>query len=121
MVKRRQDLKARSRRFAVRIVRLCQVLDEKPGVRRTLANQLLRAGTSIGANIAEAAGAQSEADFLTKYSIALKEAHETMYWLELLVEAEVMGESVLAELKEETGELIAILTTTCKTLKEKRK
>jgi four helix bundle protein len=60
--------------FAVRIVKLCRFLDEQPGVGRTLSNQLLRSGTSIGANVEEAKGGQSKADFLSKISIACKEA-----------------------------------------------
>ena len=60
------------------------MLDEKPGINRVLNNQLLRSGTSVGANVAEGAGAQSEADFLTKYSIAVKEARETQYWLDFI-------------------------------------
>jgi len=79
----KKDLPERTKKFALRIIRLCQALDDNPGVGRTISNQLLRSGTSIGANVAEGAGAQSEADFLTKYSIALKEAHETLYWIDL--------------------------------------
>jgi four helix bundle protein len=115
------DLPDRTKDFALRIIRLCQVLDEKPGVNRTLGNQLLRSGTSVGANVAEGAGAQSEADFLTKYSIAVKEARETQYWLDLITKAELVPESQLADLKQESSELVAILTTICKKLKEKRK
>jgi four helix bundle protein len=63
--------------FAVRIVKLCHFLEEKPGVSRTLSQQLLRAGTSIGANTAESQSGQSKKDFLNKLEIALKEARET--------------------------------------------
>lgn len=115
------DLADRTRLFALRVIKLCLILDEKPGVGRTLGNQLLRSGTSIGANVAEGGGAQSEADFLTKYSIAVKEARETLYWLELLAESGIVKENRLIELKQECNELVAILTTICKKLKEKRK
>lgn len=64
-------------RFAVAIVNLCRELDQTPGVSRTLANQLLRSGTSIGANVEEGQGGQSKVDFITKYGIARKEARET--------------------------------------------
>ncbi len=117
----KKDLPERTKEFALRIIRLCQVLDEKPGVNRTLGNQLLRSGTSVGANVAEGVGAQSEADFLTKYSIAVKEARETQYWLDLITKAEIVPESLLSDLKQESSELVAILTTICKKLKEKRK
>lgn len=116
----KNDLSERTKDFAIRIIRLCQVLDEKPGINRTLGKQLLRSGTSIGANVAEGAGAQSEADFLTKYSIAVKEAHETDYWLDLLIKAEIINEEMLTGLKQECSELIAILTTICKKMKRKR-
>lgn len=87
---RKSDLPERSFEFARRIILLCRVLDEKPGVGRTLANQLLRSGTSVGANIEEGQASQSEADFVSKYSIACKEARETHYWLRLLCEPELL-------------------------------
>ncbi len=117
----KRDLPERTKEFALRVIRLCLALDEKPGVNRTLGNQLLRSGTSVGANVAEGGGAQSEADFLTKYSIAVKEARETQYWLDLIAKAELVPEHQLADLKQESSELVAILTTICKKLKEKRK
>jgi four helix bundle protein len=117
----KKDLGDRTKKFALRVVKLCQVLDEKPGINRVLSNQLLRSGTSVGANVAEGAGAQSEADFLTKYSIAVKEARETQYWLDLLEMAYIVSENQIAELKQECSELVAILTTICIKLKDKRK
>ena len=86
----KEDLQDRTLRFATRVVKLCKVLDDSPGVSRTLAKQLLRSGTSIGANVEEGQGSQSKADFVSKYSIACKEARETHYWLRLLVASEVM-------------------------------
>ena len=80
-----QEIAERAFAFAVRVVKLCQTLDEPKGVPRILANQLLRAGTSIGANLEESKGGQSRADFLTKVSISLKEARETRYWLRSLL------------------------------------
>lgn len=82
----KKDLADRTFKFAVRIVRLSMWMDEKPGASRTLSNQLLRSGTSIGANVEEGLAAQSEADFISKYSISCKEARETHYWLRLLSE-----------------------------------
>jgi len=116
----RRDLPERTFQFALRIVALCQSLDEKPGVARVLAKQILRSGTSIGANVEEGQAAQSEADFLTKYSIACKEARETHYWLRLLSAAEVVAEQRLRELTQECNELVAILTASVKKLKERR-
>ena len=79
-----RDIKERTFEFALEIVKFCRLLDEKPGVGRTLSRQLLRSGTSIGANVEEAQAGQSRADFISKYSIALKETRETIFWLRLL-------------------------------------
>jgi len=117
----KRDLPARTKKFALRVIKLCQTVNETPGVGWTLGNQLIRSGTSVGANVAEGAGAQSEADFLTKYSIALKEAHETLYWLDLIELSELIPSHRLGDLKQECNELVAILTTICKKLKDKRK
>jgi four helix bundle protein len=115
----RRDLPERTFRFAVRIVRLARTLDERPGVGRTLGKQVLRSGTSIGANIEEAQAAQSRADFHHEYTIARKEARETNYWLRLIAATETLPEQTLGDLTRESDELIAILTTATKTLKPK--
>lgn len=117
---KKTDLPERTFEFVRRIVFLCRALDEEPGVSRTLANQLLRAGTSVGANVEEGQASQSEADFLSKYSIACKEARETHYWLRLLAATEIMAENRLAELTDECNQIVAILTSIIKELKEKR-
>jgi four helix bundle protein len=110
----KRDLPERTFTFARRVVTLCQILDQKPGVSRTLANQLLRSGTSIGANVEEGQAGQSRADFVSKLSIACKEARETHYWLRLLSASEIVPEPRLAELLDEADQLIAILTTVIK-------
>jgi four helix bundle protein len=112
-----QEISERAFEFAVRVVKLCRTLDEAPGVSRTLANQLLSSGTSIGANLEESKGGQSRADYLTKVSIALKEARETHYWLRLLIAAEIIPENHLTSLLDECNQLIAILTSIVKKLK----
>lgn len=108
---KRRDLPERTFEFARRVVRLCQVLDQTPGVSRVLAGQLLRAGTSIGANVEEGQASQSRADFLAKYSIACKEARETHYWLRLLAASELLPDVRLGELQDEADQLVAILTS----------
>lgn len=113
----RRDLLERTFEFARRIVKLCQALDEKPGVSRTLSRQLLRSGTSIGANVEEGQAAQSRADFIAKYYIACKEARETHYWIRLLGATDVLPVERLAEISAECNELIAILTSIIKKLK----
>lgn len=118
----KKDLPERTFEFARRVVKLCQVLEQTPGISRTLANQLLRSGTSIGANVEEGQAGQSRADFVSKLSIACKEARETHYWLRLLSASEIVPEPRLAELLDEANQLIAILTTiTKKTRKNSEK
>jgi four helix bundle protein len=80
----------RSFLFAVRIVRFCRFLERHDNVSRTLAGQLLRSGTSIGANVEEVQAGQSKSDFIAKMSIARKEARETNYWLRLLVASDIV-------------------------------
>ncbi len=116
----KKDLPERTFEFARRVVKLCQLLEETPGVSRCLANQLFRSGTSIGANVEEGQASQSEADFLSKYSIACKEARETSYWLRLLCASEIFPSERLNEITSECNELIAILTSIVKKLKAKR-
>lgn len=118
---KRNDLPKRTFEFAKRIVKLSQLLEGTPGVNRTLSNQLLRSGTSIGANVEEGQGSQSTADFVSKYSIACKEARETHYWLRLLVATDIIPASRLEELIDEANQLIAILTTIIKKTKANRK
>jgi four helix bundle protein len=104
-----QDIQKRTFDFAIRIVKLCQHLDERPGVGRTLGRQLLRAGTSIGANVEEAQAGQSRADFISKYAIALKEARETVFWLRLLAATEILPAAKLSDLQVEAEELTRII------------
>ena len=104
----------RSFNFAVRIVRLCQFLEKQDRVSKTLANQLLRSGTSVGANIEEAQAGQSKADFIAKMSIARKEARETLYWLKLLKKAEMISEEKIDRILQESDELVRILTSIVK-------
>ena len=112
------EIQERTFEFAIRIVKLCQYLDEKPGVKRILSNQLLRSGTSVGANIEEAQAGQSRADFLSKMSIASKEARETLYWLKLLEKAELISDDRLQDLKQEADEIVRILTSIVKATKQ---
>jgi four helix bundle protein len=113
----RRDLPERTFAFATRIVTLCRSLDKHSGVSRTLARQLLRAGTSVGANVEEGQASQSKADFVSKYSIACKEARETHYWLRLLAASCIVNENLLDDLTGEANQIIAILTTIIKKTK----
>jgi four helix bundle protein len=104
----------------VRIIRLYQALDES-SVGRVLGKQLLRSGTSIGANVEEAQAGQSKADFIAKMNIALKEARETRYWLTLILEAELFPATRLNPILVETEELIKIIYTIIQKTKNKSK
>lgn len=95
--------------FAVQVVKLCQHLDERPGVGRVLMPQILRAGTSIVSNIEEAQAGQSRADFISKMSIALKEARETHIRLRILESAGVVSAPKLGPLLAEADEIKRIL------------
>ena len=109
-----RDICERTFAFSVRVVQLCMRLDGKTGAGRTLGRQLLRSATSVGANVEEAQGGQSRADFISKYAIARKEARETHYWLRLLTAAGIEDETETGPLLRECNELIAILTAIIK-------
>ena len=100
--------------FAVRIVNLCKHLRYKKK-EFVLSKQLLRSGTSIGANVHEGRRAQSRADFLAKMSIALKEANETYYWLKLLYRTEYLSREEYLSMYADIDEILRILTAICKT------
>lgn len=100
--------------FAVRIVNLYKHLTSEHK-EYVLSKQLLRSGTSIGVNVAEAQKGQSKADFIAKMSIALKEANETHYWLKLLYKTDYLNKSQYDSINTDINELISILTAICKT------
>ncbi len=107
----------KSKAFAIRTIRLYQYLmDEKKEF--IMSKQVLRSGTSIGANIKESIRAQSTADFLSKMQIALKEASETEYWLELLTDADYISEKASDSLLQDCRELIKLITAIVRTSKE---
>lgn len=115
-VKSQQDLGARTKEFALAIVRLYTVLP-KSTEGQVLGRQMLRSGTSVGAHYREARRAKSNADFISKIEGALQELDETSYWLELLADAGICGKEDLAGLMSEADELIAILVTVVKSAK----
>ena len=104
-----RDIVERTFDFAVRIVKLSGHLDEQPGVGRVMMPQILRAGTSVAANVEEAQAAQSKADFISKMSISLKEARETHLRLRLLATADVVSEDRIRPLINEAEELKRVL------------
>jgi four helix bundle protein len=110
---RQPDLRERSRRFALRIIRVYAALPFK-AVAQVLGKQMLRSGTAVGANYREACRSRSDAEFNSKLEGALQELDETEYWLELLVDADVIAANRLTPLLKEVNELIAIFTTCVK-------
>jgi four helix bundle protein len=113
-----QDFQRRSFDFACHVVRLYKDLGRAPGVPAYVARQLLRSGTSVGANLEEAGGAQSRRDLTSKFSIAFKEARETRYWLRLIAATEPNVRSLLSPVLEESEQLVAIYTASLRRLKQ---
>jgi four helix bundle protein len=108
-----RDLAERTKTFALRVIRMYSALP-KTTVAQVLGKQVLRSGTSVGANYREANRSRSKAEFIAKIGDSLKELDETAYWLELLVEAKICPESKLKHLRDECDQLLAIFTTISK-------
>jgi four helix bundle protein len=113
-----RDLRERTKRFALRIIKLYVALPSR-GVGKVLGLQVLKAGTSVGAHYREAQRAKSNADFISKIEGALQELDETGYWLELLAEGNVLPAKRLTALRQEVEELVSILVTIVKKVKAK--
>ncbi|MDQ3633739.1 MAG: four helix bundle protein [Acidobacteriota bacterium] len=106
------DIRERTFAFAVRVVKLCKFLENKSDVSKSLINQLLRAGTSIGANLEEAVAGQSKSDFIHRNSISLKEARESNFWLRLILETSNFNKQVakgIQDLEAESLEIAKII------------
>ena len=113
---RNDKLSVQSMDFAVSVINLVKVLKEKR--ESIISNQIGRSGTSIGANIHEAQYAQGTKDFISKFEIALKEASETGYWLELLYRTKYIDEQTFKALSSKCTSLRVMLIASCKTAKE---
>ena len=111
-------IQTKSRDFAIRIIHCYQFLTEEKK-EFVMSKQLLRCGTSIGANTRESKNAQSKNDFLNKLNIALKEADETDYWMDLLHATNYLDDEMYESLNVDCNEIIKILTAIIKTLKDK--
>ncbi len=110
---------SKTKEFAVRIIRLYKMLENEKK-EYILSKQVLRSGTSIGANTREAMRGQSKADFYSKLNIALKEADETAYWLELLYETEYITKSQFESIYKDCEEIISLLVSITKKQKSDR-
>lgn len=113
-----RDIAERTFEFARRVVALCRAVKGTDVAARVIAGQLVRAGTSIGANVEEAQASHSRADFANKCSIACKEGRETRYWLRRLAASGIVPASSLTDLLAECDELVAILITIVKKAKQ---
>ena len=116
VAQKRRDLPERTLAFALRIVRMFSALPKSTGA-QVLGKQVLRSGTSVGANYREAHRARSKAEFISKVGDCLKELDETSYWLELLVAGDFVPADKLAPLQDECCQLLAIFTTISKKAK----
>ncbi len=110
------DIRDRAFQFAVRIVKLCKYLEKSSEVSRSVISQLIRAGTSIGANLEEAKAGQSTADFIHKNGIALKEARESNYWLRLILATETLKDDIQAGIVELRDESLVIAKIVAKSI-----
>jgi four helix bundle protein len=113
-----EDLKVRTKRFALDVIRFCAVLPQSPES-RVIGRQLIRSASSVGANYRAACRARSKADFINKLAIVEEEADESSYWLELLEELGIRCGSGLQRLQDEAGQLVAIFVSSKKTAKKK--
>jgi four helix bundle protein len=114
-----EDLKTRTKAYALRIIRLYTKLPQT-FVAQTIGKQVLRSGTSVGAQYREGMRSRSNAEIISKLESSLQELEETVYWLELLVESETVKAGTLNNLIQESNELIAILVTCVKRVKGRK-
>jgi four helix bundle protein len=114
------DIKERTLQFAIRVVKFVNILPKDIAINE-LGRQLLRAGTSVGANLEEADGAESRQDFIHKLGIARKEARETRFWLKVLMASGLVNNDEVQVLYDESDQLIRILSKMTKTALEKEK
>src|SRR5210317_36245 len=111
-----KDLKERTKEFALRIIKMYSSLPKSTEA-RVLGTQVLRSGTSVGANYREASRGKSKAEFIAKMGDCLKELEETMYWFDLLIEGNILPKNKLSGLLQESKELTAIFVTIIKNTK----
>jgi four helix bundle protein len=109
-----KNLRARTKQLALRVIKVASALPNTPAG-WVIGKQLLRSGTSVGANYREACRSRSPAEFASVLQVALKECEETAYWLELLIEAEIVPEPRLGPLLTEVGEITAMLVASVNT------
>lgn len=115
-----ENMKQRTKQFALRMIRMMKSLPENP-VARVIGSQALRSGTSVGANYRAACRARSPADFCSKMGIVEEETDESIYWMELMAEAELFPKKRLEPLMQEADEILAITVSSIKTARKRIK
>jgi four helix bundle protein len=116
-----REFKARTKDLALRVIRMIGVIPKNQIELQIICKQLLRSATSVGANYRSACRAKSTAEMISKLSIVLEEADETLYWMELLVESGLVPAHKLSDLMNETNEIVSMLVASLKTLRSKSK
>ena len=114
-----QEFKDRTKKFALRVIKLVEALPRKQTA-QVIGKQLLRSGTSVGANYRAACRAKSTLDIIHKLSIVEEEADESLFWMELLIEGELMRKTKLASLMAEADEIIAMIVSSIKALRTRQ-
>ncbi len=115
----RDEMKGRTKSFANRVVKLCEALPDK-WVAKTLGQQLLRSGTSVGANYRAVCRAKSNPDFINKLRVVEEECDESLFWMELLVENNLIQPARLNDLMKEANEILSIVVASAKTARTSR-
>ena len=114
-----EEFKKRTKAFALRINKMSERLPQTRSA-EVIGKQLLRSGTSVGANYHAACRAKSQADFIAKMGIVLEEADECVYWIELLVEAEIVPETKVADVLDEANQIVAMTVASINTAKKNK-
>jgi len=116
----KKDLKERTKKFALKVIKVVEMLP-RGRIADILGRQLLRSGTSVGANYRSACRARSTADFISKIGVVEEEADETIYWMELLIEAGLVRKDDLISLLDEANQILAITISSIKTARKSKK
>jgi four helix bundle protein len=119
MTRSAEDFKKRTKQFALRIIRLADSLPDTPAGRH-IGGQLLRSGTSVGSNYRAACRGRSPVEFCSKLGIVEEEADESIYWMELLIEGELVQESRLSSLLQEANEILAMVIASINTARKRK-
>lgn len=115
----KEELQNRTKRFALRIINLVKALPNKPEG-RIIGNQLLRSGTSVGANYRAVCRARSNAEFIAKLGVVIEEADESAFWMELIVESSLLKKNLIEPLLKEADEIVSIMISSIKSAQLKK-